>query len=196
MGNICRVLYARVIVFFACVFSVFSILGCAFDAVDSRIEALTSAEPTPKRYKVLRRLALATAYYEQGLLSAAEQECRATLLIDPDEAQVYNLLGLIHQQNGDIARAENSFEQSLKLLQARGLLADAATVLHNKAWLYCQQKRFNDSFDLFQNVLSEPTYRERAKTKKVFDFCIALAQSSSLALDTVLRQDFSVNSLH
>jgi type IV pilus assembly protein PilF len=182
------------------IFCLFAIMGCAFEVVDERIDALTRAEPDARRQKVIRRLALASAYFEQGQMAAAEQEVRATLLIDPNEPQAYSLLGLIHQQSNDGERAEQSFEQALRLLKRQGASAGAelAAVQHNLAWFLCQQRRFNESFTFFDQALAQPRYPARSKTWRALSVCAERAgqlerakyAQEQLAQEQRLRQDF------
>ena len=58
------------------------------------MDRLTGAPPDALQARVLRRLQLASAYYEQNQDAVAQQEIRAALQIDPANAEAYNLLGL------------------------------------------------------------------------------------------------------
>ena len=74
---------------------------CGLNACGStspQLDTLTQAEPDSTRQRAMRRLSLASAYYEQNQNDVAQQEVRAALQIDPNYADAYSLLGLIHQR--------------------------------------------------------------------------------------------------
>ena len=65
----------------------------------------------------------------------------------------------------DFPFAEESFKQAL-VLSPRD-----ANVVHNLAWLLCQQSKYPESSALFQRALSNPQYGERAKTYMAHGLC-------------------------
>ena len=75
-----------------------------------QLDTLTQAQPDSTRQRAMRRLSLATAYYEQNQNEVAQQEVRAALQIDPEFAEAYSLLGLIHQREKAPTLAQQSFE--------------------------------------------------------------------------------------
>jgi type IV pilus assembly protein PilF len=137
--------------------------GCAMSE-SSRLNALTTPEPDALRVRAMRRLSLATAYFEQGQNDVAQQEVRAALQIDPQFAEAYSLLGLIHQRDNAPELAEQSFAQALRLALAASRPAELAAVQHNQAWFLCQQNRFGEALALFTQALAQPMYRQQAKT--------------------------------
>ena len=148
------------------------LMGCADTASNERINSLTRADPNEQRNKAARRLALASAYFEQGQNDVAQQEVRAALLIDANYAEAYSLLGLIHQRDKAIDLAEQSFEQALKLaLALPSRPKELAAVQHNYAWFLCEQNRLDQAQTQFARALSQPGYTEAAKTWMALGVC-------------------------
>jgi type IV pilus assembly protein PilF len=138
----------------------------------AHLDTLTSPEPDAQRQRAMRRLALATAYFEQNQSEAALQEARAALQIDPVYAQAFSLIGLIHQRDNAPALAQSSFEQALQLAaQAPAAAADLAEVQHNYGWLLCQQNRFEAAQVQLRQALSQPGYRQMAKSWMALGLC-------------------------
>lgn len=148
---------------------------CGLSACGSaafQLDALTPAEPSATRERAMRRLRLATAYFEQNQTQVAQQEVRAALQIDPQFAQAYSLLGLIHQRDQVPALAQPSFEQALQLASQPPVRADEwAAIAHNYAWFLCEQNRFSQAQALFDRALSQPGYAHADKTAQAVALC-------------------------
>jgi type IV pilus assembly protein PilF len=87
----------------ACCLLLVQMQGCSSRATSqAEIDRLTQPEPDSVRQRAIRRITLASAYFAQEQMDAAMQETRAALQIDPDIAQAYSLLCLIHQRNNAI----------------------------------------------------------------------------------------------
>jgi len=150
-----------------------------------QLDALTQAEPDSTRQRAMRRLSLASAYFEQNQNDVAQQEVRAALQIDPQFAEAYSLLGLIHQREKAPALAQASFEQALVLASKPTVRsADLAAIQHNYGWFLCEQNRFSDAQMQFDLALAQPSYRQADKTHQAIAFCKSRA---SLATDNRLR---------
>lgn len=147
------------------------LFGCA-DTEGFKLASLTTPEPDVVRVRAQRRLDLATAYFSQGQHQVAQQEVRAALQIDPQYAEAYSLLGLIHQSDNAPALAQQSFEHALLLAQgAREQAATLAAVQHNHGWFLCQQRDFSQAQAQFERALSHPSYRQVAKTQLAQSVC-------------------------
>ncbi len=108
-----------------------------------QLDTLTQVQPDSTRQRAMRRLSLATAYYEQNQNDVAQQEVRAALQIDPQFADAYSLLGLIHQRENAPALAQQSFEQAVALASKLSVrAAELAAIQHNYGWFLCEQNRF------------------------------------------------------
>jgi type IV pilus assembly protein PilF len=148
----------------------FSMAFCAHGA--PQLDVLTQAEPDATRQRAMRRLNLASAYYEQGQNLVAQQEVRAALLIDADFAEAYSLLGLIHQREHAPGLAESSFEQALQLaLKPPVRSAELASIQHNYGWFLCSQNRFSDGQDQLTRAVGQVGYRQASKSWMALGVC-------------------------
>jgi type IV pilus assembly protein PilF len=137
--------------------------GCAGGANDR--DLVTDSDEPAARKRARTRLQLASGYYEQGQTTVALDETKQSLSIDPEFADAYNLRGLIYMRLNDPRLAEESFRRALSINN------NDPGVLHNLAWLQCQQKRYDESVKLFNQVLANPTYGSRAKTWLTMGLC-------------------------
>ena len=137
---------------------------------DLRLDALTEREPDAQRQRAMRRLQLASVYFEQGQHEVAKQEVRAALEIDPAYAQSFNLLGLIHQRQNAPELAQQSFDQALRLAAADGR-AQWARVQHNYGWFLCERAQFAQGQSALQQALAQPGYPEAVKSWLVLGDC-------------------------
>ena len=148
---------------------------CGLNACGStskQLDTLTQAEPDSTRQRAMRRLSLASAYYEQNQSEVAQQEVRAALQIDPNYADAYSLLGLIHQRANAPVLAQQSFEQALQLAsQTPVRSAELGAIQHNYGWFLCEQNRFAQAHMQFENALTQPSYPSADKTHKAIAFC-------------------------
>jgi type IV pilus assembly protein PilF len=153
-----------------CVVAVCGLNACGSNS--KQLDTLTQAEPDSTRQRAMRRLSLASAYYEQNQNDVAQQEVRAALQIDPNYADAYSLLGLIHQRANAAVLAQQSFEQALQLAsQAPVRSAELGAIQHNYGWFLCEQKRFAQAQVQFAHALSQPSYASPDKTNKAIAFC-------------------------
>jgi type IV pilus assembly protein PilF len=160
------------------VFVVVTALVTAFGGLSAcstaapQLDTLTQVQPNSTRQRAMRRLSLATAYYEQNQNEVAQQEVRAALQIDPQFADAYSLLGLIHQREKAPALAEQSFEQAVALAsQPPVRAAELDAIQHNYGWFLCAQNRFVEAQSQFAQALSHASYASAEKTNKAIAFC-------------------------
>lgn len=150
-----------------------------------QLDALTQPEPDSTRQRAMRRLSLASAYYEQGQSQVAQQEVRAALLIDSEFAEAYSLLGLIHQRESSPALAQSSFEHALTLASAPPVRsAELASIQHNYGWFLCQQNRFAEGQTQLTQALAQPAYRQASKSWMVLGICQVRAGVPDKAVDS------------
>ena len=148
----------------------------ACSASKSTLDTLTNPELDTTQQRAMLRLNLASAYYEQGQNTVAQQEVRAALKIDPNSAEAFSLLGLIHQRDNAPQLAQQSFEHALVLASTPPMRGNQlASIEHNYAWFLCQQNRFADAQVHFDKALAQPSYRQTDKTLKAIGFCQARA---------------------
>ena len=146
--------------------------ACAQPQASAHLDTLTTPPPDAVRQRAARRLGLATAYFEQGQTTVAQQEVRAALQIDPNYAEAYSLLGLIHQRDNAPALAEQSFQQALQLAALSSLRTnELASVQHNYGWFLCEQHDFARAQTQFARALSHAAYTAAAKTWTTSALC-------------------------
>ena len=136
------------------------------------LDKLTQREPSAQRQRAMRRLQLASAYFEQGQHDVSLKEVRAAIDLDPRFAQSYNLLGLIHQRLNAPQSAKSSFDQAMALVSAPGESAsELASVAHNYGWFLCEQHQYDSGQALLQRALAQPGYRQVVSTWLVLGDC-------------------------
>ena len=149
------------------------------------LDTLTQAEPDATRQRAMRRLSLASAYYEQGQNDVAQQEVRAALQIDSQFADAYSLLGLIHQRDNAALLAQQSFEHAIQLASASSVnSAELSAIQHNYGWFLCQQKRYVEAQFQFERAVSHVNYRQVDKTRKAIELCQVRADFDDKARQT------------
>ena len=164
-------------------FAVCGLSACR--SAGTQLDTLTQAEPDSTRQRAMRRLSLASAYYEQNQNDVAQQEVRAALQIDSQFTQAYSLLGLIHQREKAPDLAQASFEQAIALASRLPVrTAELAAIQHNYGWFLCEQNRFTEAQAQFDQALAQSSYRQADKTRQATSLCKARA---SLITDNQLR---------
>lgn len=143
-------------------------LACALLA-GCAVPAQRAAEPDAAQRRAQARLALASAYFEQGQAATALEEVEQALAADARFAPAWGLRGLAQASLGDAAAARASFEHALRLAPA-----DADT-RHNFGWFLCQQQRWDESQAQFERALAQPGYRATARTLLALGVCQARA---------------------
>ena len=112
----------------------------------SKLDTLTQAEPDTTRQRAMRRLSLASAYFEQNQNDVAQQEVRAALQIDSQFADAYSLLGLIHQRENAPTLAQQSFEHAIQLASASSASAsELGAIQHNYGWFDLPKHKHSSS---------------------------------------------------
>lgn len=137
-------------------------------SLDTQLDVLTAREPDAKRQRAMRRLQLASLYFEQGQYEVAKQEVRAAIDIDEGYAPAYNLLGLIHQQQHASPWAQQSFELALKSAQSP---QELGAVQHNHGWFLCEQGQYAQGQSQLRRALVQPGYSDAVKTWLVLGDC-------------------------
>ena len=132
--------------------------GCASTTSPLSGDLVTSSDEPEARKRARIRLQLAVGYFEQGQTTVALDETKQAINIDPSFIDAYNLRGLIYMKLNDQRLAEDSFRRALSLN------ANESNVLHNYAWLLCQQGKTAEAIQTFTRALDNPTYTDRAKT--------------------------------
>lgn len=158
--------------FCACllVAGVTGISGCASKSygqgpAGDGVEMVTDSDEPDTRKRARIRLELAVGYFEQGQTTIALDELKQSIAADPSYSDAYSLRGLIYMRLNDPRFAEESFKKALSMSPKD------SNVMHNLAWLLCQQSRYAEAQQVFTQALANPQYVERAKTFRAQGLC-------------------------
>jgi len=146
-----------------------------------RTDLITALDETDAAKRSRIRLELATAYFGQGQTATALDEVKRALSASPNNVQAYNLRGLIYAALGEPALADDSFRRALVLQPGE------PDVLHNHGWFLCNQRRFADAGVAFAGALTQPQYRDRAKTLLAQGVCEARSGNLAASEKSLLR---------
>ncbi|URL02517.1 type IV pilus biogenesis/stability protein PilW [Avibacterium sp. 20-126] len=149
-----------------CLVTLFSLLLCAC------VSSQTSQEDFDKQQAAKARVELAIGYLEQRELRLAKQNLDKALAYAPNDYLVHSALAYFYQLQGDTERAENAYLNALKLEAKQG------DVLNNYAVFLCEQGRFSQAYQQFQQALNSPNYYQQADTYENLALC-ALAEKNS-----------------
>ena len=144
-------------------------------------EVITPSDEPEARRRARIRLELAVNYFETGKMAVALDEVKQALVNDPTYGDAYNLRGLIYMSLNELGQAEDSFRRAL------GLRSTDPNVLHNYAWLLCQQQKYAEADKFFSQVLTNRAYLARSKTYMAQGLCQARAGQSDQAEQTLLK---------
>jgi type IV pilus assembly protein PilF len=132
--------------------------GCASPGGGSGTDRVTESDEPDARRRARIRLELAMGYLEQNKANFALDEVKQSLVTDPNFADAYNVRGLVYMRLNDMALAEDSFRRAMALNPGD------ANILHNFGWLKCEQARYPEAIQAFNQAIANPTYTGRAKT--------------------------------
>ena len=149
-----------------------ALAGCTSTVTRTEAKADEKVEPKPKDEKSIKKLAdtrleLASLYFSRGQSDTALTEIRKVIEAVPDYGPAYNLRGLIYASLGNSTQAEASFQRALQINPR-----DADT-MQNYGWFLCQNQRYAEADQQFNNALVQPNYRGAAMTLRAMGNCQA-----------------------
>ncbi|PTT76073.1 type IV pilus biogenesis/stability protein PilW [Pelomonas sp. HMWF004] len=144
-------------------------------------EIRTDSDQTDADRRAAIRLELAQGYFSRGQFNTALDELKLTLQAKPDMREAVNLRGLVYAAMGDHQLAEEAFRRALVVYP------NDPDTLHNYGWFMCQQQRWETADSLFDQALSQSTYRAPARTLLVKGVCEARAGRLLVAEKTLSR---------
>lgn len=150
-------------------------------AVASGREPITASDEPEARKRARIRLELASGYFEQGQTTVALDEIKLALSADPTYAPAYTLRGLVYSRLNELPLAEESFKR------AQQLSPRDPDVLHHYGLFACQQGRYPQAIDLFQQALASPVYGGQAKTLMAKGVCQVRAAQFAEAEGSLAR---------
>jgi type IV pilus assembly protein PilF len=169
-GNAGQGMMLRLLALCLTLFGLAGVSGCAsrFDgptAGGAEAELVTDSDEPEGRKRARIRLELAVGYFENGQTAIALDELKQSIAADSNYAEAYSLRGLIYLRLNDFRLSEESFKRALTISPRD------SNIMHNLAWLYCQQSRYAQAQQMFSQALANPQYGERAKTWRAQGLC-------------------------
>ena len=132
-------------------------------------DRVTASDESDSSKRARVRMELAAAYFGRGQMTTALDQVKLAIQAEPNLGEAHNLRGLIYASLGDDRLAEESFRRALQI-NAR----DTDT-MQNFGWYLCQQKRYAEANQQFNNALAIPQYRDGARTLLTQGVCHAYA---------------------
>jgi type IV pilus assembly protein PilF len=144
-------------------------------------DRVTASDETDASKRARVRMELAAAYLGRGQMTTALDQVKLAIIADPNMGEAYNLRGLIYASLGDDRLAEESFRRALQLNPR-----DADT-MQNFGWYLCQQRRYPEANQQFNQALAVSQYREGARTLLTQGVCHAFAGNLQDAERSLVR---------
>lgn len=115
--------------------------------------SLPQPQQTPPPVRARMHTDLAAGYYERGQMDIALDELNLAVALDPNNAQAYNVYGLVYSVLGENAKAEQNFTRALELAPSD------SDIHHNWGWYLCQHKREREALAQFDIAVRNPLYK-------------------------------------
>jgi len=116
-------------------------------------------EPKPDPKEAARlRVELASLYFGRGSMGPALEEANSAARLDPENAQAFNLLGLLHMERQEDALATANFDRALRLA------ANDPDINNNFGWFLCERGRPAESIKYFMTAVRSPRYANADRT--------------------------------
>jgi type IV pilus assembly protein PilF len=116
-------------------------------------QAPVKAQEVPLPQRAQQHADLAAGYYERGQFDVALQELAEAQKLDPNNARVYNVYGLVYTMMGENKKAEDSFRQAL------ALAPNDSEIHHNWGVFLCATGRAREAIPEFEQAIRNPLYK-------------------------------------
>lgn len=132
--------------------------GCAGSganvATDSSGELKTASDTTAAEKRASIRVQLAVGYYQQGKYDIALDEVKQAIAVYPEYAEAYGLRALIYTSMGQLALADDNYQQALRLAPGNPELSN------NYGSFLCQSlNKPAQAMRHFDTALKNPSYQ-------------------------------------
>lgn len=107
--------------------------------------------PAPVRAQLHQEIA--AGFYERGQMDVALQELDEAVKLDPKNAKIYNVYGLVYATLGKDADAQRNFQQAIELAPSD------SEIRQNWGWFLCTHGRAQESIPEFEKAFANPLYR-------------------------------------
>lgn len=99
---------------------------------------------------------LAIAYFDGGDTVGARRHLNSALAIDDRNSDIYNILAMIFQSEGDLDLAEDNFRRAIRLDR------DNSRARNNYAALLFSLERYQDAYEQLERVVADTDYEGRS----------------------------------
>jgi type IV pilus assembly protein PilF len=110
-------------------------------------------QEAPAPYRAQLHTEIAAGFYERGQMEVALQELAEAVKLDPRNARIYNVYGLVYAMLGQDANAQQNF------LKAIELAPNDSEIRQNWGWFLCTHGRAKESIAEFELAVRNPLYR-------------------------------------
>ena len=132
------------------------------------------------------RTELGFNYFLRGQMAVALEEIRSALDSNRNYAPAYNVLGLIHMDLGENAKAEEAFKRAIAITPSD------PDSLNNYGWFLCQNRRERESIGQFLLALKDPLYSTPFKPYLNAGIC-SQRIGDDVAAEDYFRKSFSLD---
>lgn len=110
-------------------------------------------QEAPAPYRAQLHMEIAAGFYERGQMEVALQELAEAVKLDPKNAKIYNVYGLVYAMLGQDANAQQNF------LKALEMAPNDSEIRQNWGWYLCSHGRAKESLPEFEMAVRNPLYR-------------------------------------
>ncbi|WP_156862141.1 type IV pilus biogenesis/stability protein PilW [Casimicrobium huifangae] len=120
---------------------------------DDSAQAAAPGGEDPLRYRAKVHTELGANYFQRGQMSVALEELREAIRLDPKYGVAHSILGLVHADLGEFAKADAAFQQAVAMAPAEG------DIRNNYGSYLCRQGRPKEGLEQFDAALRLPLYQ-------------------------------------
>jgi type IV pilus assembly protein PilF len=110
-------------------------------------------QEAPAPYRAQLHTEIAAGFYERGQMDVALQELAEAAKLDPRNAKIYNVYGLVYAMIGRDAEAQQNFQRAIELAP------NDSEIRQNWGWYLCTHGRAKESIQEFELAVRNPLYK-------------------------------------
>jgi type IV pilus assembly protein PilF len=110
-------------------------------------------QEAPPAYRAQLHAEIAAGFYERGQMQVAMQELEEAMKLDPTNAKIYNVYGLVYAVLGEDGKAEQNFKQAVSLAP------NDSEIRQNWGWYLCTHGKPRESIPEFEMAIKNPLYK-------------------------------------
>ncbi len=119
---------------------------------DSPQSATATNNEDPMRFRAKVHTELGSNYFQRGQMAIALEELNEAVKLDPRYGVAHGILGLVHADLGETAKADASFRRAIELAPNEG------DVRNNYGSYLCRQNKTKEGLEQFDAALRLPLY--------------------------------------